>query len=884
MARRICFVTNARTGDELKGGRSDSARVHGMLIDGSLGCCDPAGPTPLYDCHSRREFQDRLFDILTDWRREDQLVLYYSGHGRVVNGCYNLVFTTEAGKTEMLPFDAVVADLRTHSVKRAIVILDACESGAALAAGEKSPSHLDLPEDSIPDGIAVLASCRAKQKSYEEKDGSASVFTNLLLDGLQSGLRGQATPDGLIGIDDITSFVNDRLSEKPYDVFPQSPAYGVHGADRGIWLSRNRSVEKEPPPVETVDVARSIDELRFLYEQTGSSGHPCAKATVDDLDWDVIDAYVKNAGHSALSGNRQADARELNFFSPIDETRLHRAAVLCFAKRPDGFYPQARSIFTAGKRTRNVRPVYIQGPLPVQFRRLLDAVEQYLRRSGVGDDEVSRLYLLAVREALSNAIAHRDYTEEGSIQVLADYPNIVISSPGPFPGNQEWDTLMDGEHVSSPADAAIAWYLTSVLAFEGVGRGFEIFSEYDTRTGGGFIDCTSTDSPKAMRVRLRFDERAAERNRVDQTIMPAPRRQPKPAQPPSTEPTLSGQHGVGATQHLINRWEREGILDKDYDSVGDTAGRDTAGRDDDAGEFPNLGRYRILRVLGRGGAGAVYLAVDEQLEREVAIKVLPLRYQGELGRERFLREAKVLAKLQHANIVQIYDADVWNDQMYIVMEYLSGGTLSSWYREQGITVDVAVETVVKCAKALHYAHTKGVVHRDVKPSNILMDAESEPNLSDFGISKLGLDLSEASLTVTGQIMGTPRYMSPEQFDGEDAVDLRTDLYSLGLVLFELLSGGELPFDGDTLGALVTAKQRPPKSLRSFVPEAPQWLESICMRSIDPDPSRRFQSGEEFAAALTIQDAGRWTPSWDVPSVEPQSGGWLSKLWRTITRR
>ena len=200
-----------------------------------------------------------------------------------------------------------------------------------------------------------------------------------------------------------------------------------------------------------------------------------------------------------------------------------------------------------------------------------------------------------------------------------------------------------------------------------------------------------------------------------------------------------------------------------------------------------IDRYKIMNELGRGGMAVVYRAIDTMLDRKVAIKIiLPETPSKEKSLKRFNREAKTLANLSHANIVKVLDYGDYESSPYLVMEYVSGGTLSSRLGKPMPYAEAAA-LLAPVARALHYAHQQKVVHRDIKPSNILINDSGQPMLSDFGILKL-IDLEESQgITGTGKSVGTPAYMSPEQIRGKE-IDGRTDMYALGVVFFELVTG------------------------------------------------------------------------------------------------
>jgi serine/threonine-protein kinase len=258
------------------------------------------------------------------------------------------------------------------------------------------------------------------------------------------------------------------------------------------------------------------------------------------------------------------------------------------------------------------------------------------------------------------------------------------------------------------------------------------------------------------------------------------------------------------------------------------------------------GRYMIVRKLGAGGMADVYLAEDQELGRRIAIKILNDRHANDNQFiERFRREAKNAAALNHPNIVSIYDRGEAEDTYYIAMEYLDGRTLKELIVGRGpAPVNVAVEYARQILSALRFAHRHGIVHRDIKPHNVLVDREGRVKVTDFGIARAGT----SQMTEAGSIVGTAQYLSPEQARGSE-VDQRSDLYSLGVVLYELLTG-QTPFDGDTPVEIamkhLSATPRPPSQLRRDVPRD---LDMVVMRALAKDPAARYQSAEEMEADL-----------------------------------
>jgi beta-lactam-binding protein with PASTA domain/tRNA A-37 threonylcarbamoyl transferase component Bud32 len=258
------------------------------------------------------------------------------------------------------------------------------------------------------------------------------------------------------------------------------------------------------------------------------------------------------------------------------------------------------------------------------------------------------------------------------------------------------------------------------------------------------------------------------------------------------------------------------------------------------------GRYRILRKLGSGGMANVYLAEDQELGRRVAIKILNDRHANDdQFVERFRREAKNAASLSHPNIVSIYDRGEAEGTYYIAMEFLDGRSLKELIVSRGpAPVSVAIEYTRQILSALRFAHRNGIVHRDIKPHNVLVDGEGRLKVTDFGIARAGA----SQMTEAGSIIGTAQYLSPEQAKGS-SVDQTSDLYSVGIVLYELLTG-VVPFSGDTPVEIamkhLSAIPDAPSSHRS---EIPRELDKVVLRALAKDPHERYQTAEEMDADL-----------------------------------
>ncbi len=263
-------------------------------------------------------------------------------------------------------------------------------------------------------------------------------------------------------------------------------------------------------------------------------------------------------------------------------------------------------------------------------------------------------------------------------------------------------------------------------------------------------------------------------------------------------------------------------------------------------------QYDVDREIGRGGMGIVYLARDRRLKRQVAIKLLPpeLAFRSEI-RTRFMREAETAAQLNHPNIVPIYSVDERENLVYFVMSYVEGVNLGKRLHDHGrLGIDETSRVLCEVADALSYAHARGVIHRDIKPDNILLDSEhARAMVTDFGIARAVSDGSDSRLTATGIAIGTPAYMSPEQCAGDREIDGRADLYALGVVAYQMLTG-ELPFSAsNTPAMLVKHISERPANIAERRADAPPDLARAVMMLLEKDPDNRFPDAAALLAAL-----------------------------------
>lgn len=291
--------------------------------------------------------------------------------------------------------------------------------------------------------------------------------------------------------------------------------------------------------------------------------------------------------------------------------------------------------------------------------------------------------------------------------------------------------------------------------------------------------------------------------------------------------------------------------------------------------IPKLGKYTVIREIGRGGMGAVYEALDTQLNRKVALKLMlghPNAAPEDVAveEERFIREAKLAAQLKHDNIVSVYEAGVLDGRRYLAMELIEGKPFSLWRKAGPVPLRQQISVLRDVALAVHYAHEQGVLHRDLKPRNVLVGPNDRPYVMDFGLARPLAKDTNASLTASGMVVGTPSYMSPEQCQGTGRIDWRSDIWSLGVMLFEVLSG-KLPFEGESPVDIMTRVVRDPVPSPSKVAldgaalALDATIEKICLKALAKDPKDRYPTAKVLA-----DDLAKWTAGQVVKVTPPKA--------------
>jgi serine/threonine protein kinase len=325
--------------------------------------------------------------------------------------------------------------------------------------------------------------------------------------------------------------------------------------------------------------------------------------------------------------------------------------------------------------------------------------------------------------------------------------------------------------------------------------------------------------------------------------------------PVASEPTAAGSPGEGAA----------GAVDLSFLAPSEKPG--SLGR---------LGHYEVLEVVGQGGMGVVFRAFDEQLHRVVAIKVMaPMLAASGTARKRFAREAQAAAAVRNDHVIDIHAVEEHGEPPYLVMEFIAGQSLQEWIDQSGpLELKEILRIGMQTAAGLAAAHAQGLIHRDIKPANILLEnGVQRVKITDFGLARA---VDDASLTQSGVVAGTPQYMSPEQARG-DAVDHRTDLFSLGSVLYAMCTGRPPFRASSSLAVLRRVEEDAPHPIPEIRPEIPQWLVEIIDQLLAKNPAERYSSAAELAGLL-----GQFLAHLQQPALIPQPPGLSSGAVRTAT--
>ena len=324
-----------------------------------------------------------------------------------------------------------------------------------------------------------------------------------------------------------------------------------------------------------------------------------------------------------------------------------------------------------------------------------------------------------------------------------------------------------------------------------------------------------------------------------------------PSESPAEPDEIGSENAVGSKQLSSNPVSELTSINDDTNTVigGITESATTKQIVEVGGK---VGKYEIRSRLGAGGMGAIFLAFDPLIEREVALKVLsPNLHSSPQALQRFLVEARAIGRLNHTHVVSVYDIDVWNDQYFLVMELISGGSVADRVEQGCVPWEEACRIVAEAARGLAAAHEAGIIHRDIKPENLMLTKDGAVKVVDFGLSKLqdAAQDSHTAMTTVGQILGTPQYMSPEQFEAGE-VDARTDVYSLGGTLFRLLTARFPYHDCKTILQVMSAHTTKPAPIPSqFDSSIPSAIDSVIAKAMAKKPGDRFASMIQLAEEL-----------------------------------
>ncbi|GJM26021.1 MAG: hypothetical protein DHS20C16_24360 [Phycisphaerae bacterium] len=510
--KRFVFAVGSAAGKPLAATKKDAASVYTVLVTDTIGACHLASPPPLYNCIQVADFDANLNQILREWDEDDQLIFYYSGHGSLEKGQYCLVLGNST--VDLLPFDNLMARLSLCNVKKAILILDACGAGHAAKTNDSKPPehcpplHPDVTDTTIPPGMAIIASSGPAQWSWQNQQGDASIFTEAFCHVLRTGIPNQ---EAFLDVQDVVVEVSAILrDDDKYAEYKQDPLFVVRGTQK-IWIAKNLACKDdsdETIPAEANSVY-SPSDLELLAERKLTEEHPSRLGAIEDIDLDLINEYSASV-HKGSTVDRkertvtEADLEYLGLLSPVivkGRRLLHRSAALCFCREPERVHPEALSFFldftvSQGEFVRRE----IGGPIIRQFSTFMRMVSGKLERiSSIATsgqrEERSEIDTELIREILSNAFAHRDFSVNGSVEVRLSRDWLEISNPGSLLDGQNFDLVLEKTFRSLPRNPILLLFMNRLRLTDQIGRGFELIRKYRQRHGLDSVQCHESTGP-----------------------------------------------------------------------------------------------------------------------------------------------------------------------------------------------------------------------------------------------------------------------------------------------------------------------------------------------------------------------------------------------------
>lgn len=471
MTQRALFVCSARSLPVLEHGKADCRKIVATLTDPRYGGAEVFMPgEALIDCATSGDFLKALSDFISATRDASQRILYFTGHGSWEANQFAFQFSGD----QFVQFSIAAAMLQGQGGAKTLFIIDACHSGGATASGVKSSAVFPISA-----GSCVLASCKDIELSREVPE-QGSLFTHYFCEAITTGLDGKKTSEGMISITDLLAYVKPRLEAHGQSALTrQTPNYTISQGEGAFWIATNISgALTETPPVS--GPVRDTDPQRL----------PPEGATYDDLDEAEVIALAETELGMTLPGIEAA--RRLGLFYSSNDSRPTTAALLCLGKHPQHFFPEIESVFSIGDKGGKTNASRVDGTLFRQFERLVALVLKNLDRrpnyceSGVRTDEYE-IGPDVLREAIANALTHRDFSRPGRVQVHVDESHVEILNPGAFPDGHDWKALLDAPGASLTGNRRLANLLCKLGAVEGVGQGFHVLRKFRAEQGDDAI-------------------------------------------------------------------------------------------------------------------------------------------------------------------------------------------------------------------------------------------------------------------------------------------------------------------------------------------------------------------------------------------------------------